>query len=105
MNSIGTVREFHEDEGWGVIDAKEVPGGCWVFFSVIAMEGYRVLTAGERVRFTFERADQDGYEFRATTVWPLETNADARIEQQSGSSAYGSNLVLTYDEDRNDDST
>jgi cold shock protein len=46
------------------------PGGCWVFFAVIVKDGYRELTAGERVRFTFERAEQDAYHFRATAAWP-----------------------------------
>src|SRR4051794_15723092 len=104
MTSMGTVREFHGDDGWGVIDADEVPGGCWFLFTVIAMEGYRELTAGERVRFTFEAAEQDGYDFRATGVWPLGMDTDTPtgvgVEEQSGSGAYGSRLLLTYDEDR-----
>src|SRR3954451_10122347 len=64
MISTGRVREFHGDDGWGVIDAEEVPGGCWVSFTVIAVDGYRKLTAGEHVRFAFETAAQDGYDFR-----------------------------------------
>lgn len=32
----GVVREFHVDEGWGIIDGRSVPGGCWVHFSTIA---------------------------------------------------------------------
>ncbi len=31
----GVVRWFNADEGWGVIDAPEVPGGCFVHFSFI----------------------------------------------------------------------
>jgi hypothetical protein len=26
--TAGVVRSFSADEGWGVIDAPEVPGGC-----------------------------------------------------------------------------
>ena len=105
MISLGSVREFHSDEGWGVIDAEVVPGGCWVLFAAIAMEGYRELTAGQPVRFTFESADQDGYAFRAMAVWPLGTDTDVPVEPQSASPAYGSNLVLTYDEDPDDEIT
>jgi len=36
MSETGTVREYDADEGWGVIDAPSVPGGCWVHFSAIA---------------------------------------------------------------------
>src|SRR3954468_24005522 len=103
MISTGTVREFHGDDGWGVIDAEEVPGGCWFLFTVLPMEGYRELTAGERVRFTFETAEQDSYGFRATGVWPFGTDADTPVdvgvEKQSGSGTYGSRLLLMYDED------
>jgi CspA family cold shock protein len=68
----GVVRAFAPDEGWGVIDAPEVPGGCFVHFSSIEMDGYRALAAGERVRFRFEHLDflQDGCRYRALAVWP-----------------------------------
>nr|WP_082159569.1 cold shock domain-containing protein [Micromonospora sp. HK10] len=46
MTSVGSVRSFDPAEGWGVIDGADVPGGCWVHFSALAMEGYRTLTAG-----------------------------------------------------------
>lgn len=64
------VRSFDPDEGWGVIDGPEVPGGCFVHFSNIEMDGYRALVAGQRVRFTYERPGQDGCAYRALTVWP-----------------------------------
>jgi cold shock protein len=68
----GVVRAFDPDEGWGVIEASEVPGGCFVHFSNIAMDGYRSLGVGQRVRFTCEEPGflQDGYPYRAITVWP-----------------------------------
>jgi CspA family cold shock protein len=68
----GVVRCFDADEGGGVVDAPEVPGGCFVHFSHIEMPGYRELHAGQRVRFTFERPGflQDGCPYRALTVWP-----------------------------------
>lgn len=50
----GAVRWFDADEGWGALEAPEVPGGCFVHFSSIEMPGYRQLHAGQRVRFTFE---------------------------------------------------
>jgi CspA family cold shock protein len=68
----GVVRWFSADDGWGVIDAPEVPGGCFVHFSFIQMTGYRELHAGQQVRFSYERLDfpQDGCDYRAITVWP-----------------------------------
>lgn len=68
---VGMVRWFDADEGWGVLEAPEVPGGCFVHFSSIEMPGYRQLRAGQRVRFTIERPGflQDGYSYRALAVW------------------------------------
>ena len=68
----GVVRWFDADEGWGVNDAPEVPGGCFVHFSNIEIAGYRQLHAGRQVRFTFEQPGflQDGCPYRALTVWP-----------------------------------
>lgn len=67
----GVVKSFDATEGWGVIDAPEVPGGCWVHFSVIQMPGYRQLHAGQQVRFTFKAPGQDGWPYRALAAWPL----------------------------------
>jgi CspA family cold shock protein len=70
----GVVEWFDADEGWGVIDAPEVPDGCFVHFSNIQMPGYRQLHANQHVRFTFERPGflQDGCPYRALAVWPEE---------------------------------
>ncbi|HWD55498.1 MAG TPA: cold shock domain-containing protein [Acidimicrobiales bacterium] len=67
----GTVRWFDGEEGWGVIDSPEVPGGCFVHFSNIVGVGYRNLAEGEEVVFTYEEPGfrQDGYDFRALQVW------------------------------------
>jgi CspA family cold shock protein len=70
----GMVTWFDADEGWGVVNAPEVPGGCFVHFSAIQMPGYRQLHAGQHVRFTFEEPgfQQDGCPYRALAVWPEE---------------------------------
>ena len=70
----GVVKWFDADEGWGVVDAPAVPGGCFVHFANIEMPGYRQLHAGQQVRFTFERPGflQDGCPYRALAVWPEE---------------------------------
>ena len=70
----GVAKWFDADEGWGVIEAPEVPGGCFVAFDNIEMTGYRQLHAGQHVRFTFEQPGfvQDGCPYRALAVWPEE---------------------------------
>lgn len=70
MSVRGTVREWHAEDGWGVIDSPETPGGCWTHFSVIQCEGYRALTAGQVVQLDWEAPGQDGYPFRAVQVFP-----------------------------------
>ncbi|MEU5211123.1 cold shock domain-containing protein [Streptomyces sp. NPDC020742] len=67
-----TVREWHDDEGWGVIDCPETPGGCWAHFSVIRMTGFRGLVPGQRVDLTWEAPGfpQDGYDYRAECIVP-----------------------------------
>ena len=69
--TTAVVRVWHRDDGWGVVDAEEVPGGCWVHFSAIDAPGYRELRAGQQVMLEFEPAEQDGYAFRATRVQVL----------------------------------
>jgi len=97
MTSVGSVRSFDADQGWGVIDGPDVPGGCWVHFSAIAMDGYRALVPGRRVSFRAEAADQDGFAFRAVKVWTGETEPPGYDRTQGNSGAYSSSLTLTFD--------
>jgi cold shock protein len=64
------VREWHSEEGWGVLDSPETPGGCWTHFGCIQMEGYHELRQGQRVALVWEKPGQDGYPFRAVRVVP-----------------------------------
>ncbi|MET4047495.1 MULTISPECIES: cold shock domain-containing protein [unclassified Rhodococcus (in: high G+C Gram-positive bacteria)] len=76
MQTRAIVREFDAEEGWGVLDAPELPGGCWVHYSHIDGTGFRALTAGQLVNVEYEDllalygpgAQQDGYAFRAIRV-------------------------------------
>jgi CspA family cold shock protein len=96
MASVGTVREFHADEGWGVLDGVDVPGGCWVSFAAVQKQGYRSLTAGQAVRFIAERANQDGYGYRAVKVWPGSDPDDAAsLVEAPKSDGYESALETT----------
>jgi CspA family cold shock protein len=69
---VGVVRVWHGDDGWGVVDSPQTPGGCWVHFSVVDVPGYHELRAGQQVLLELEDADQDGYAYRATHVGPLQ---------------------------------
>ena len=101
MSSSGVVREFDPVEGWGVIDAADVPGGCWVHFSAIAGSGYRELTPGQEVSFRSEAvSDQDGYKYRAIKVWPRSEPEppDSTPDAADSQGAYQSSLVIVFDE-------
>ena len=65
----GVVRQRDEEEGWGVLDSPETPGGCWAHFSASTGD-YGSLEPGVQVVFEFERGEQDGFQFRATSVRP-----------------------------------
>jgi CspA family cold shock protein len=64
------VREWHHEDGWGVLDCRETPGGCWAHFSHVEMDGYKSLTAGQRVELEWEAFRQEGFEYRAVLVTP-----------------------------------
>ncbi|MBS3694066.1 hypothetical protein KGD90_23035 [Rhodococcus qingshengii] len=77
---------WNGEEGWGVIDSADTPGGCWTFYSALHPDevlnaqpgdsfkiggGIHGLVVGEQVDFEWEPAiDQDGYKFRAIKVRP-----------------------------------
>ena len=69
--TTGTVREWHAELAWGVLDPRH-PWGRWAHFSHIDRTGFRALTVGAAVRLDWEPAQQDGYAFRATRIQPLD---------------------------------
>ena len=87
----GTVRFFDIEEGWGVIDSEATPGGCWVHFSAVMVEGLRSLDAGESVEFRYREVGQDGYRFRAEEAWPAR---DEPVRTEPRADGSGSISVL-----------
>ena len=69
--TIGTVRLWADEEGWGVLDSDATPGGTWMHYSSVVGTGFRRLDPGQTVEFTYEHAEQDGYEYRAVSVTGL----------------------------------
>lgn len=70
MSTIGTVRVWYSEDGWGVIDSDETPGGCWTHCSNVAIPGFRSLRAGQQVELRWESRGQDGFDFRALQARP-----------------------------------
>lgn len=64
----GQVVAWHEERGWGVLASPSVEGKVWAHFSSIKADGYRTLTPGQAVTFTYETPGQDGYPHRAISV-------------------------------------
>jgi CspA family cold shock protein len=92
------VAVWHDEDGWGVVECAETPGGCFTHFSAVAVPGYRSLAVGQAVRLEYERADQDGYRFRAVRAWPRDAEPfDPPTSGPSG--AYRSTLTITWDDE------
>lgn len=71
--STGTVRHWYRDDGWGVLDSPDTPGGCFAHFSrIIGVSGFRELAEDETVDFDWQPSaypgSQDGYSFVGTEV-------------------------------------
>ncbi|MFI5608062.1 cold-shock protein [Amycolatopsis sp. NPDC051903] len=64
----GWVVLWHDERGWGVLDARTVPEQVWAHYSNVDGDGFRSLDPGAEVEFTVERAEQDGYHWRAVRV-------------------------------------
>jgi CspA family cold shock protein len=71
--ALGKVKQWSDEDGWGVLTSPEVPGEVFAHFMHIEAEGYRSLDDGEHVQFDWEYypAGQDGYYYRATRVTRL----------------------------------
>ena len=65
------VRDWYDEERWGVADAPEAPGGIFIHFSFIEAEGYRSLQKGEVVELKLVGPlpfDQDGCRWHGRDV-------------------------------------
>lgn len=67
--ATGTVRLWMDDDGWGVIDLPELPGGCWAEASVVeGLDGTSGLRAGQTVDVDWTTPGSAGYDAKAVRV-------------------------------------
>lgn len=93
----GIVREWSDDLGWGVIDSDLTPGGCWCHFSVIEMDGFHRLSAGQAVLFTYSEPGEHGLAYQATLVTlPGAARRQPALDVDDPQAAC-SNLVIQWD--------
>ena len=94
--AVGVVREWHDEDGWGVLDSDETPGGCWAHFSHLHMAGFRRAAPGQRVTSTHEQVAQDGFDFRAVDV-TIDGVPRVETELQPPGPGYQSRLIIDWD--------
>ncbi|MGH3629266.1 MAG: cold-shock protein [Sciscionella sp.] len=98
MTTRGIVRFWLDEDGWGVVDSPETPGGCWTHFSVICTAGFRSLAVGQEVELEWEAPGQDGYPFRAVRTWPTgQEPIEPPHNPEEPGSAFHSTLTITWD--------
>ena len=70
--TLGTVVRWDDARGGAVIEAPEVPGGCWAERSVVAhgTAGGGDLRAGQVVQVEWTEPGDGGLPFRAVRVTP-----------------------------------
>jgi CspA family cold shock protein len=100
MTILAVVKEWH-DEGWGVLESQETPGGCWAHFSKAAVPGFASFSPGQSVWLDWESPGQDGYTFRAVRFWPEGSDPAHRPSTADGG-AYHSSLTLSFDDQPED---
>jgi CspA family cold shock protein len=99
VNERATVRCWDQDDAWGVVDCPSTPGGCWVGFTAIDVAGFRSLTGVAEVDLDWERAEQDGFSYRAVRVRiDGVPPAPPPPSDPSLHSAYRSELTITWDD-------
>jgi CspA family cold shock protein len=76
--TIGVVKFYKSEQGWGAISSPELPPGrdAFVHFSVIeGQSGFRAFATGDRVEFDFQQARQDSFDFVATRAQLVDDDA------------------------------
>lgn len=70
---IGVVKWFNNAKGFGFISAEGVDADIFAHYSVIEMDGYRSLKAGQKVQFEVIHGDKGSH---ATKIIPLVDNQE-----------------------------
>lgn len=96
MSTIGIVHVWYGEDGWGVIDSAETPGGCWTHFSHLAIRGSRSLDPGQQVELEWEGHGQDGFDYVARRTWPRGQDPYERPVSEAPSGAYTSTLTIRF---------
>jgi CspA family cold shock protein len=52
MRTVGTVKWFNDQKGFGFITPEDGSKDCFVHHSAIQADGFRSLAEGDRVEFT-----------------------------------------------------
>ncbi|MEC7121261.1 MAG: cold-shock protein [Flavobacteriales bacterium] len=65
--TIGTVKWFNEEKGFGFISQDNGGGDVFVHFRAIVSDGYKTLAEGQKVSFTVEKG-QKGLQAANVTV-------------------------------------
>ena len=102
MRATGVVREWHDDDGWGVVECDETPGGCWVHATAVrARHSFGHLPVGSEVEIDYEAGPQTPYSYRAIEAWPAgeEPYRDNVIVVEGPSEAYRSVLRISFDDE------
>ena len=70
--TMGTVVRWDDDAGGAVVEAPDVPGGCWADRSVVehSTSGGGTLRAGQVVELEWTEPGEAGFAFRALRVTP-----------------------------------
>ena len=70
--AVGTVIRWDDARGGAVIEAPELPGGCWAAASVVEHDttGGGQLRAGQVVELQWTQPGAEGLPFRALRVTP-----------------------------------
>jgi hypothetical protein len=70
--TLGTVVRWDEARRGALIEAADLPGGCWADADVVVHRESRVLRAGQVVEVDWVEPGAEGLPFRALRVNPRE---------------------------------
>ncbi|MFF4776293.1 cold-shock protein [Microtetraspora fusca] len=102
----GMVVFWNDVEGWGVLRSPDIPSDVFAHFSMISQPGggYRALSPGESVLFTWEARRQDDYSFCAIEIFregavTISGPERSDVSQPDSRSAYSSEIQIERDSD------
>ncbi len=99
VTTVGKVRQWLDEEGWGVIDSPDTLGRCWAHYSSVAVPGYKGSILASRSRWSGKWSSRTAFPTaRCAPGLPVSSRSLTTLTRMARRTRTAAPLRITYDD-------